>query len=117
MKFGRNGELTFLSFWGSRSKAAAQLTDADLVFLRGLNNLETLYLVNTKVTDAGLEKHFKDLTSLKNLYLVGTNVSDAGVETLKRMDSLWVLYLDSTHLTDAGLEQLTGLTMLETSTF
>jgi len=51
--------------------------------LQGLTNLETLYLQNTGITDAGLV-HLKGLTRLRQLYLYDDKVTDAGVETLRK---------------------------------
>jgi len=60
----------------------AQVTDAGLVHLKGLANLEELRLDDTNVTDAGLE-HLEGLTSLKGLYLYETKVTDDGVKKLQ----------------------------------
>ena len=60
-----------------------RITDAGLVYLKGLTNLEVgLGLNHTAITDVGLE-HLKDLKKLKQLSLRGTNVTDAGVRKLK----------------------------------
>ncbi len=48
-----------------------KVTDADLMHLKALKNLTTLYLPYTNVGDAGLQK-LKGLTKLTNLYLPGT---------------------------------------------
>ena len=87
------------------------LTDAGLEHLKGLTNLQTLYLSGTKVTDAGME-HLKGLTELQVLYLSGTQVTDAGLEHLKGLTNLRILALRNTNVTDAGLEHLKGLTNL-----
>ena len=70
-----------------------QVTDADLVHLKGLTNLELLSVGGTlltdaggsaQVTDAGLV-HLKGLTNLTNLILpYHTQVTDAGVAELKK---------------------------------
>ena len=44
------------------------MTDAGLEHLKGLTQLQSLCLGNTKVTDAGLE-HLKGLTQLQSLHL------------------------------------------------
>ncbi len=51
--------------------------------LKGLSQLNGLYLRNTKVTDAGLE-HLKGLRQLGGLYLRNTRVTDAGVKSLQQ---------------------------------
>ncbi len=96
------------------------VVDADLVFLKGMTHLRTLYLNGTRVTDAGLQ-HLKGLTSLETLRLgasVGdfggryrglAQVTDAGLEHLKGLANLRVLQLLNTQVTDAGLEHLKGL--------
>jgi Leucine-rich repeat (LRR) protein len=61
----------------------ASLTDAGLMNLKGLTNLSMLGLDYTQITDAGLV-HLKGLTNLKELGLSGTRVTDAGVDELKR---------------------------------
>ena len=59
-----------------------KVTDAGLVHLKGLTNLQTLYLYRTKVTDAGLV-HLKGLTNLQFLSLYNTKVTDEGVKKLQ----------------------------------
>ena len=61
--------------------ADTSVTGAGLVHLMGLTSLQTLSL-GTKVTGAGLE-HLKGLTKLQTLYLIRTKVTDAGVKKLK----------------------------------
>ena len=60
-----------------------QITDAGLVHLKGLTNLEQLDLVDTQVTDAGLV-HLKGLTKLRTLFLDSTQVTDAGIADLQK---------------------------------
>ena len=50
--------------------------------LKGLTDLGSLNLANTKVTDAGL-KHLKGLTKLQEVDLMLTQVTDAGVKKLQ----------------------------------
>ena len=58
-----------------------QVTDADLVYLKGLTNLEVLNLDNANISDASL-KHLEALTGLEELFLANTKVTDAGLEHL-----------------------------------
>ena len=88
------------------------VTDAGLEHLKGLTNLQDLYLGFSKVTDAGLE-HLKGLTSLQGLNLNSTQVTDAGLEHLKGLTNLQDLGFYRTKVTDAGLEHLKGLTNLQ----
>jgi hypothetical protein len=88
-------------------------TDAGLVHLKDLTNLQSLNLGNTKVTDAGLE-HLKGMTNLRELHLYDTQVSDAGLASLKGLTGLQKLGFAGTKVTDAGLVHLKGLTSLQT---
>ncbi|MEK6238140.1 MAG: hypothetical protein N2C14_25790 [Planctomycetales bacterium] len=58
-------------------------TDADLVHLRELKQLQWLYLHDTQVTDAGLI-HLCELKQLRELVLQGTQVTGEGVTDLKK---------------------------------
>ena len=69
-----------------------------------MTNLETLSLVNTQITDAGLQ-HLKGLTKLRELRLY-TQITDAGLEHLEGLTNLESLFLGGTHLTDEGVKQL-----------
>jgi hypothetical protein len=52
-----------------------QVTDAGLEHIKGLTQLRTLDLTQTKVTGTGLE-HLKGLTQLQTLKLLGIRSSD-----------------------------------------
>jgi hypothetical protein len=93
---------------GLCSFAGSTVTDADLLRLKDLKELQSLDLWGTQVTDAGIE-HLKDLNGLQVLDLGGTNASDAGLEYLEDLTRLRLLYLSNTKVTDAGLEHLKGL--------
>ncbi|TWU09513.1 Leucine Rich repeats (2 copies) [Symmachiella macrocystis] len=82
-----------------------QVTDVGLEYVRRLNNLRTLSLIDTQVSDAGLE-HISQLISLRTLTLDNTQISDAGLEHLLQLTNLKVLWLDGTQVTDAGTEKL-----------
>jgi YD repeat-containing protein len=71
-----------------------------------------VYLVGTKVTDAGLP-YLQGLTKLKKLDLYGTKVTDAGLARLKGLSGLEKLSLGGTKVTDASLAHLRGLTRLK----
>ncbi len=87
-------------------------TDAGLVHLKDLTDLEQLELSHTQITDAGLV-HLKGLTKLEGLGLDNTQITDAGLALLKGLPNLNVLDLDRTKITGAGLVHLQGLTNLE----
>ena len=63
--------------------SATKVTDAGLVHLEGLTQLQTLNLGATSITDAGLA-HLEGLTQLHELDLSSTKVTDAGVAELKK---------------------------------
>ena len=86
-----------------------QVTDVELRHLKGLTQLEDLYLANTHVTIKGVG----ELQQLQGLSLAGTKVTDAGLEHLEGLTQLRKLCLDDTKITDAGLEYLTRLTQLD----
>jgi len=89
------------------------VTDAGLVPLKGLSNLETLDLGgNMRVSDAGLG-YLKGLTKLRSLEVWATDVTDAGLIHPKGFTNLKRLDLRMTKLTDTGLQHLEGLRALE----
>jgi hypothetical protein len=92
--------------------AETEVRDADLAYLHGLPQLETLSLFNTKISDTGLE-NLKGVPQLRTLCLLGTKTSDAGLENLKGLSHLEYVDLVGTKVTDAGLEHLKGLKRLE----
>ena len=77
IKRNEQGEVVELSLHDTK------ITDAGLVHLKGLTNLQNLDLIGTKVTDAGLV-HLKDLTNLQLLRLEDTQVTDAGLAAMKQ---------------------------------
>lgn len=114
------------------------VTDAGLVHLRALANLEYLDLSKTGITDEGLT-HVVGLTHLIRLHLdetgvtgaglanlhgmknldwliLGTGVTDAGLVHVRALTNLKYLHLSGSGITNAGLahvERLTNLTMLD----
>ena len=89
-----------------------KITDAGLVHLNGLAQLETLSLDNTAITGPGLV-HLKGLTDLKLLGLRRSQVTDAGLVHLKGLTKLKQLDLWQTQITDNGLVHIKGLTSLQ----
>ncbi len=90
----------------------SKVTDADLVILKGLPQLQSLELEDTFVADAGLER-LKGLAQLQRLGLRGTDITDAGLEHLKGLGRLADLDLGETKVADRGLEHLKGMVSLE----
>src|SRR5260370_24421990 len=66
------------------------LTDADVVYLKGLNGLEWAALNDNPLTDAGIP-HLGTITTLRALRIAGTHVTDAGLAHLKGLKHLEVL--------------------------
>lgn len=62
-------------------------------------------LTGTLITDAGLV-HLKEMPNLQELNLDGTKVTDAGLVHLNGLTKLTYLYLDDTQITDAGAADL-----------
>ncbi|NQU24115.1 MAG: hypothetical protein HQ567_22765 [Candidatus Nealsonbacteria bacterium] len=90
-----------------------KITDAGLVQLENLTDLEALNLWSTQITDAGLV-HLKGMAKLERLILgQGTQITDVGLEYLKGLTNLKVLWVCDADITDAGLVHLKGLTNLE----
>ena len=91
----------------------SQVTDAGLIVLVHLGELNRLNLYNSKVTDAGL-KGLAAFKKLEDLYLGFTHVTDAGLKDLVLLKQLKTLDLTSTQVTDAGLKDLASMTQLQT---
>ena len=85
--------------------SGTQVTDAGVVHLQGLTQLQRLSLGEAQVTDAGLV-HLRGLTQLQDLSLYLTQVTDAGLVHLKGLTQLQDLYLKGTQVTDAGERSL-----------
>jgi hypothetical protein len=90
----------------------AQVGDAGVARLSGLNQLEELSLSGTKVGDAGVAR-LAGLHRLKRLDLYATKVGDAGLVGLSQLRELRELDLSHAPISDAGLAHLTGLEHLE----
>lgn len=82
--------------------------DDELAVLGELDQLVSLHLGGTDVTDAGL-LHLADLVTLKRLHLEKTSLTDAGLVHLAKLEQLSYLNLYQTGVTDAGLVHLKGL--------
>ena len=82
-----------------------QISDAAMVPIAKLKNLQKLHLEQTNVTDAGL-KQLKGLTNLEYLNLYGTAVTDAGLDDLAALKNLKTIYLWQTKVTEQGIANL-----------
>jgi Leucine-rich repeat (LRR) protein len=76
-----------------------EISDQDIDYLDLLPSLKSLFLDDTKITDAAIEAIAKKAPTLKALYLGGTNITDKGVATLHRLQYLDTLRLDDTKVT------------------
>jgi uncharacterized protein YjbI with pentapeptide repeats len=85
----------------------SRVTGAGLSHLRGYKHLKFLDLAGTQVTDADLA-HVAGLRELNYLRLTGTQVTDAGLVHLAGMRELRTLILDGTDVSDNGVAHLAG---------
>lgn len=83
----------------------SQITDAGLAHVGEMKNLVWLDLSNTAVTDAGLE-HLSGLPLLHYLNLYGTAISDNGLKHLSGMPNLRRVYVWQTQATPEGVANL-----------
>ena len=79
--------------------------DAGLVHVAGLTNLHVLVLASTKISDHGLV-HLAGLASLQELYLSNTQITDAGLAHFKHLTKLQKLRVDGTRITESGAAEL-----------
>lgn len=89
----------------SLNLANTKITDAGLAHVASLPNLRVLHLEKTGIGDAGLA-HLKSLSNLEYLNLYGTQVTDAGLANLEGLKNLKNLYLWQSQATDAGAQKL-----------
>ena len=82
----------------------SQITDAGLIYLKDLTNLQTLHLSYCEnITDAGLAHH-KEVPNLVDLSLYGSeNITDTGLVHLEPL-TLYSLELPESEKTDIGLK-------------
>jgi internalin A len=76
-----------------------------------LSHLQTLYLIDVKISDIGL-KPLQDLKDLQDLNLRGTQSTDEGLANLSKLKKLKKLVVPNT-ITDQGLVHLKSLASLE----
>lgn len=81
--------------------------DAQLERLRSLDHIETLGIVQTAITDAGL-RHLSGRHALKGLCLGGNWIGDAGIDNLdlKSLPKLELLEIRSTLVTPAKIKEI-----------
>jgi hypothetical protein len=84
---------------------APGLSDACLVPIKGLTNLQSLTLAGNRITDSGLDM-LSGLSSLETLDLDATDVTDAGLHHLYPLKGLKTLSLAGTSVTPEGIKTL-----------
>ncbi len=114
-RFG--GTITFNEDSPTKSVIGVQLpalktTDTQLELLRGLDQLQTLDVENSKVSDKGL-RHLAELIELRSLDLHGTQITDEGLKHLNKLKNLQILDLSGTQVSDNGVEYLKNMSHLE----
>lgn len=83
----------------------AGLTDADLTFLEGMNNLTRLHLENNPISEKGLQV-IQGMPHLESLNLYGTEVTAEVVEVLKTLPSLKKVFLWQSKVTAEEAAQI-----------
>ena len=77
VKRNDNGEAVTVGLGGT------QISDAGLVYLKGLTELDLLNIFGTQVTDVDLV-HFKAMTNIQTLFLTDTNLTAAAFADLQK---------------------------------
>ncbi len=103
---GKLDQLRTVSIWSTG------ITDLGLKQLTGLGKLETLNLVCSNVTDIGLI-HLEKLVRLRTLGLAGTQVTDVGLQHIEGLVQLENLDLSQTAVTDGGLSHFRPMVHLK----
>jgi hypothetical protein len=93
------------------SLSETPVTDKSMEYIRGLANLEVLYLDNTQITDAGL-KSIHNLPHLRFMNLANTKVTGEGFQYLINVPRLEDLILNDCPITDDSLSRLTMLAQI-----
>jgi hypothetical protein len=99
-------DLTYLNMYATKA------SDAGLVHLQTLTNLEYLIL-NERITDEGLA-HLNGLKQLKSLSLGQTKVTGVGFARLAGLSHLSEIDLTNSQANDAGLKEICGHVQLQT---
>ncbi len=89
-----------------------EYTDADLVATCRLNDLTSLRLGRTTVTDKGIE-HVAQLEQLERLSISSPHLTDRAMTHIAKLSNLKRLALYDAAVTDQGIAQLAVLTSLE----
>lgn len=91
-----------LRLWGT------QVNDTNLEAVAGLNNLESLVIVDgVNVSDAGVA-HLKKLDQLDWLILTGSQITDESISVFAKLPRLRDLNLAASELTNSGVSRLSS---------
>ena len=88
-----------------------QITDAGVLALTGLTDLEHLRLRGARIGNAGIA-HLCQFQNLRILNLPHAQFTDDALAELARLPKLELLRFSSPHVTDAGMEHLAQLDQL-----
>lgn len=91
--------------------SGANLTDAGMAHLRGLNSLRNLSLHGDKITRAGLE-NLRGMVRLERLSIDDAPLADDDLVPLEGLVNVRYLWLSNSRITSAGLAHLRGMTRL-----
>ena len=86
------------------------VTDDDFKAIEGLTKLQTIWMQNTRISDAGLA-HFRPLKNLTYLMANSTDIGDEGLKVLGELPLLQQLFLNKTKVTDSGIVHLEKLAL------
>jgi hypothetical protein len=99
---------------GGYDVTGVTITDNTMDLLVDFKKLKWLALVDTEVTDSGLER-LRNLTNIETLMIGGNRkCTDGGLKHLKGLPRIKWLELNDLHVTNAGLKEIQGVTTLET---
>ncbi|MEM6473771.1 MAG: hypothetical protein AAF802_29700 [Planctomycetota bacterium] len=86
----------------------SNVTDDDLRFLDGVDEITVLHLDGTQITDAGLP-HLSKIGSLNAILFDDTLISDDGMEILASVNFKLGVVLSGTQVTQSGADRLKEL--------
>ena len=90
-----------------------QATDKGLANIRGLENLEVMYIWDASaISDAGMA-HLKNLTGLKEIYVGNSKITDESLRIFSKLPKLESLTAPGNQFTDKGLEHIQNMTQLK----
>lgn len=91
----------------------AQISDDALVNLRGMEHLEQVYLWDaTFLSDKGVA-HLATLENLKTIHINNSQITDESLRLFSQLPNLECLSLQGNHFTDKGLEYVRSMTQLK----